>query len=197
LARLSRISNRRTKRHGATLIEVVTASFLGVMVMLATVMLLISGMASWYRGEGRIRAESTSQIAVRTVAAEIREAMMVSVDANGMGLTYRLPQTDGNGSYLSPAQWDGVTRRIQLNGSNIEVVEGGNARVLCRNVITTDPQSVGGMTAYRIFTSGAGAITRQVTVMVVTRTNSYRQEQSSSRSRETVYLRNIPELARG
>lgn len=154
-------------------------------------------MGSWYRGEGQIRAETQSQRAVRLITAELREAMSVSVDANGQGVNYRLPAVDANGNYVVPATWDNVNRRIALEGNVIRLYTGGSERIIARNVITTDPRSVGGIGTYQVFTRGAGTIVRQLNVMVVTRTNEFRTQNATSRSRETIFLRNIPELSRG
>ena len=164
--------------------------------MTTAVGLLIMGMASWVRGESRIQAESQSQRAVRIISQELREAMMVSVDPDGTGLSYRLPTRDSSGTFTVPTTWDGVTRRIELRGDNLVVVGAQSERIIARNVsrtdFTQDPP-----VAYQIFTPGAGAVTRQLVVTIVCQTNSYRTKNSVSRTRETVFLRNIPELSRG
>lgn len=188
---------RRRKTAGATLVELLVGSSISMLVLYGAVMLMVAGSASWYKGEGKILAETQSQRAVRLISSELREAMSITVDANGLGLNYRLPQKDGNGNYIVPAQWDNVTRRIELSGTNIRILENGNPRVICRNVILTDPKSTSGEAPYVIFAPGAGTITRQLTVMVVTQTGTYRGGTTTSRSRETLFLRNIPELLRG
>lgn len=188
---------RRRKTAGVTLVELLVGSSISMLVLYGAVMLMVAGSASWYKGEGKIQAETQSQRAVRVISAELREAMSITVDANGLGLNYRLPQKDGNGNYVVPALWDNVTRRIELSGSNIRIVENGSPRTICRNVILTDPKSTTGEAPYVIFAAGAGAITRQLTVMVVTRTGTYKGGTTTSRSRETLFLRNIPELLRG
>lgn len=187
----------RTKQGGA-LIEVLTASFIGTSVLFVAISVFFAGMASWMRGHAKITAETQAQNATRVVAQELREAMAVSVDTNGLGLSYRLPKKDENGNYVVPAVWDNVARRIELNASNKLVVSAPNSeRVICEGVLLTDPLSSGGTADYRIFTAGAGTITRSLTVMIVTKTAEYRKESSTSRARERIYLRNIPDLSRG
>lgn len=183
-------------QRGASLVEVTTASALGVMAVMTAVGLLVMGMASWVRGESRIQAESQSQRAIRIISQELREAMMVAVDSDGAGLTYRLPRRDSSGTFTVPTTWDGVTRRIELRGENLVVTGAEGERIIARNVSRTD-FSRNPPVSYPIFTPGAGAVTRQLVVTVVCQTNSYRTENSVSRTRETVFLRNIPELSRG
>jgi len=180
---------------GATLMETLTAATLTTMVLFTGVMVLISGMNSWAQGQGRINAEMQSQRSIREVSNQLRQAMSVIVDADGMGVTYRLPQVDGNGSFIVPAAWDGVFRRFDISNGNLRLTEGGAIRTICKNVILTDPKSPGGASAYVPFTKGIGAITRQVTVMIATRWNGKRDQYVTSRARETIYLRNVPQLS--
>lgn len=187
---------RRTIR-GTSLLEVVTAAGISLTVLMVAVATFLLGIATWLRGEARLDANESSQHAVREVSMILREAMAVTVDANGKGLSYRLPLKDDSGSYLQPITWDGVSRRIALTDTNslqITSDDGTPARTICKDVILTDPLSPGGTGAYTIFSPGAGAITRSLTVMVVLRKGQYKQETVTSRSRETIFLRNIPQL---
>lgn len=182
------------KRRGATLVEVVTASGIGVLVLSGAVMTLFAGMSSWAQGESRISAESDAQGAVRIISKELREAMAVSVDGNGRGLSYRLPERDGSGDYVVPAVWDGVTRRIEYTDGIIRTFDGESYRTICRGVILTDPLTQGGAGGYRPFVAGSGTIVRQVTVQIVKRAYGNRNHVVTSRRRESIFFRNIPEL---
>jgi hypothetical protein len=155
------------------------------------------GMGSWYRGQARIGVEGTAQQAVRSIAMKLRTAMSVTVDANGQGLSYRLPAVDGTGSFLSPATWDGVNRRVELDGTNLVLKADSQPNsTICENVITTDPLSSGGTSSYRMFSPGLGTITRSVTVMVVSQQTVATDTHSVfGRHRETIYFRNIPQLS--
>ncbi len=184
----------RSRRRGATLVEIVVASGMTTLVLFGAILAFLSGMTNWIRGQGRMDAESQSQRAVRALSQELRQAMSVTVDVNGLGLTYRMPAVDVNGDYVVPVVWDNVVRRAEYNNGTVRVMTGGIEHIVSRNVILTDPLSNGGSAAYNIFTAGGGAITRQLTIMVVTRTNSARNETVTGRIRETVYLRNIPSL---
>ncbi|MHB8636280.1 MAG: hypothetical protein ACYC96_07390 [Fimbriimonadaceae bacterium] len=187
----------RSTRSGQSLVEMVLALSLTVVVFTVGLSTFLVGMGSWCRGQTRIDVESTTAQAVRRIAMTLRTAMSVTVDANGQGLSYRMPATDGTGTFLSPATWDGVNRRIELDGSSI-FIKGDNLPTVdvCDNIITTDPLSAGGTQPYVLFTPGAGTITRSLTVMVVSRQSAYNSPQPVyGRHRETIYLRNIPQLS--
>lgn len=183
----------KRRRQGATLVEVVVAAGLSTIALFGAVFLFLSGAMSWARGTGRIDAESGANLAVRSVSRELREAMTVTVDSDGAGLSYRLPAKDEDGSFTTPVTWDGVDRRIELQGSQLCVTGSGQTRVICRGVVATDPLS---NSTYRIFTAGSGAITRSLTVMIASSRNAEYNKMATSRSRETIYLRNIPQLVK-
>ncbi|MCX7799043.1 MAG: hypothetical protein N2109_01725 [Fimbriimonadales bacterium] len=185
----------RTRQRSAamTMVEVLTAATLTVAVLFAAVSALLFGTSSWLRGMGRISAESEAKRAVAAVSKILREAMAVVVDANGMGLTFRYPVRDSNGRYVLPPVWDGVQRRIAVESGNLVLREGTAVRVLCRDIDPVDPRTG---TSYRIFTTPGGAIIREVTVQIVTRRDGRFANEAKGRVRETVFLRNVPQLTR-
>lgn len=187
--------NKRS-RSGFTLIEMVFVSAISLSVFLVGMTAFLLGLSSWYNGEVHIETQDNSEQAVRTIALTLREAMAVTVDANGQGLSFRLPSTDGSGTFLNPPVWDGINRRIALIGTNV-VIQADNQpdRTVASNVITTDPNSPGGATAYKLFTPGAGTVTRSLTVLLVTQgTRPGTNVSIYGRHREDIYLRNIPQL---
>lgn len=183
---------RRFQR-GATITEVAIASAISTIVLFGAVSTFLVGMSSWMRGQGKLDVSSRSQIAVRTISQELREAMSITVDGDGMGVTYRRPRLTTAGDIQIPVLWDGVARRIELRNGVLRKSTNGNIRVLARGLTTTDPRS---RTAYRVFTAGSGSITRQVHVQLANRAFGFRDGVEQTRVRETIYLRNIPELAR-
>ncbi len=190
------MKRRRTQR-GATLVEVLTASSISAIVIVTGILTFLFGMSSWLKGQARIEVETESQRAIRVIAQELREAMAVSIDGDGLGLTYRLPEKDADGDFVVPAEWDGIERRIELSSDALQMtVDDGPPRILCTHVILQDPLSGEGE-PYEIFVPGAGAVTRQIHITVATQRNRYRQEYVTSRSRETIFLRNVPELTKG
>lgn len=184
------------KRRGQTLIETVLALAFTVILCTAALSTFLVGTSSWVRGQTRIDVELPSQQSVRQMASILRGAMAVSVDANGQGLSYRLPAFDSNGNILAPATWDGINRRMELDGSAL-VLKADNAanQTICSNVITTDPLSSTNA-AYQIFTASPGSITRSLTIMLVSQqTSSTSTKPLFGRHRETIFLRNVPQLS--
>lgn len=183
--------NRRLIR-GNTMIEVTVAAVIGTMVLGTALTLFIAGAGMWVHGSEMVEAEGQSRQAIRVITDQLRQAMVVTVDNDGQGLTYRLPTRDGTtGIFQAPATWDGVSRRIFHQNGEIRLQDGASTRTICRNVVLQDPDNANAN--YRIFTVPNIAIFREVSVQVVTR--RIRQGRTYlGRKRETVYLRNIPKL---
>ena len=201
----------RSKTSGYSLAEVTVSAALGTMTIFAAVSVFLMNSASWARGEGRIDSETNVRQAVRIVSDELREAMNVTVDNDGQGLTYRKPKKDGNGDFEIPVTWDGIDRRIELSGTNLVLTEGANtSRIIARNVMTQDPfmdgdhaisssissvASSNDWTDYQIFVPNTGAVTTEVMVkLVIGTTGGQAGEYVRARKREIVALRNVPEL---
>jgi hypothetical protein len=131
---------------------------------------------------------------------ELREAISVTVDANGLGLTFTKPQVDAEGNYVMDGRGqpvsDGVNRRLFINGSELIYQVGTGERRIGRGVVLDDPYRPGTNKSYRVFTPGGGAITRQLTVLLVTRSEDTEGNVYFGRKRETVFLRNIPDTTR-
>ena len=179
---------------GSSLIEVSVAATLTMGVMVSGLLIFVFGMSGVYKGQGRIDVESAAQEAIRRISYEIRESMSVTVDSNGMGVTYRKAVTDSNGNITTPVTWDNITRRIALSGTQIVLSTGTSYRVIAYNVITTDP--LNGGAAYQIFTPSQGSITRALTIMVANQSTTSYSGVVTNRSRETIYLRNVPSITR-
>src|SRR5690606_38610602 len=167
--------------------------------------------SAWARGESRIDGETNVRQAVRIVSDELREAMWVKVDANGLGLSYRKPMKEATGEFKIPVVWDGKDRRIELQGTSIILEEDSSTkRIICRNVMSVDPfrtsthamnsaisQQATNATwqSYKIFEPNVGTFATEVTVTVVTSNRGGNVgEYVRARKREVVALRNVPEL---
>lgn len=184
------------RSRGFTLFEVIFAAALTVFVAFAAISLQYAAMRGWRNGDQQLDLDSNAQRAVRTISAELRDALSVTIDADGLGLAYSLPAINGSGAITIPMVADGVVRRIELRNNTVRVTDGANTRVLARNVILTDPRSTGGTVAYRLFIPNGGTLSRSITVMVVTQGTQVGGGLKNSRSREIVYLRNLPEPTR-
>ncbi|MCW5936081.1 MAG: hypothetical protein KIT11_02085 [Fimbriimonadaceae bacterium] len=181
-----------------TLIEVVTATAVSSLVVLSATTVFVTGMATWMRGQHKIEAETQTLRAVRTISDELREAMSVTVDNDGLGLTFVKPDVDENGDFradgLGQPIPDGVNRRIEFVNGSLIYRDGVGDRVIGRDVVTNDPEN--NNQRYRIFTPGAGAVVRQVAVQVVTSTLDDKGVETYSRKREVIYMRNLMETTR-
>lgn len=180
-----------------TLIEVLTASTLGVLCVFGAVSTLLMGMTGWAKGQGSISSNLDSQKSIRLVTSELKEAMEVTIDADGLGLTYKLPAADGTGLYSQPMTWDGVSRRMQyvVSGSvgRIEMGPTTNLRVIATNVSNTNPGTGNTM---RVFVPGDGAVVREITVRLTADNYGSSYSREKTLALETVFLRNIPVTTR-
>lgn len=202
----------RSRRSAFTLPEVVVGSVISTVVLTSALSLFIACAGAWARGENLMDGENDTRQAVRVISDELRQAMMVTIDADGRGITYRHPNKTVDGDFAVPVVWDGVERRIFLNGTNLMMRgNGGIERVVARNVLTVDPFMLGTTTTqrkmrhtsqgvevaptYRIFTASSGGLINEVIVQIVTGTKGGRAGESlRTRKRERVVLRNVPEL---
>ncbi len=188
---------RKRGNRGTTLLEVLTASALSVFVIGTSVTVLISGSASWAKGQTRIAMEMGSQQAMRKISLDLRETIDASVDANGLGINYKLPRRDGSGNLIIPMEWDEVERRIEFHetGTNMGIIRakvGGNYRTLLEDVPKLNPQT---LVANKFFVPGKGTIVRSVDVVLVGKA-AESSHAGTDRLKETIYLRNIPSLSR-
>lgn len=185
------------RRRGATLVEVMISTGLSALVLTGSLATLYAGSKTWVRGQSQIEVDLDGSQAMRRLSVELREAMAVTVASDGLSLTYRTMARNADGSFKSPPEWDGISRRarvVSLSGSRfrIEIGLSGQESGLTNQLILIDPMDQN--RSYRVFQAGAGAITRQLTVQLVTRVNGPSGEPLYYRTRETIYLRNIPSI---
>lgn len=195
------MANARRTLRGLTLVEVTVASVISMLAIVGAMSVFLSGMSSWASGSRIISAQTKSDNVVAMVVDELREATFVFVAADGRSVTYRKPARDANDNFVmdvhgSPV-WDGRTRTLYFNNGSFFMNDGANPPWrIASNVILTDPKSVPPNQPYRIFTAGAGANTREVTVKIVIRQQFMDRTDLYGRKREAVYLRNIPDSIR-
>lgn len=186
----------RIRSSGFTLPEMVMGvAILAIVVGLSTVA-LVTTLNAWGRGQTRINAEVEASQALRKIRDNLKEAMSVTVDANGQGISFQLPRKDLAGEYVTPPVWDGVSRRIVLeSGGRVVLTAGGTSTTILTDVTTTDYRGEGSPVSYRLFTAGSGTVTRSVTVQLVTeRMVRSDNDNAYGRVRETILLRNTPSI---
>jgi Tfp pilus assembly protein PilW len=182
------------RKRGTTLIEVVNSASISVLTLIGGVACFMSGMMSWTKGVGAMDSINASQNATKLICQQLREAMSVSITNNGNTATYTLPSKDESGSYLLPLASDGVNRQFNVGNDGIlSLTTGTSTRKIAANILSTDPAT---SAAYSVFTANGGVVTRRITVQVVTSKQGFRNNWTPSRSRESVYLRNVPDLSR-
>lgn len=185
---------RRRLTRGTTLLETLTVATMSCFVLTGAVGAFLATSAASLVGQSKLDTQTGAQNAVRVASLELREALSVTVDSDGRGLSYTKPAKQANGTYTMPLVTDGVNRRIWLTNTGRLMMTGINEdqpRLLCRGVVTTDPTT---NQTYRIFTAGSGMITRSLTIQVVSQASTTSSSVRSSRARESVFLRNVPEL---
>lgn len=113
----------RGGRRGFTLLETLTATSLFSVMLLSGVTLMLNGVSSYERDVTRTSAEADVGKAIRVISEQLRQAVTVTVDTDGQGLTYTLPARQGNGSLVVPITSDGITRRIYrtANGQRLAI----------------------------------------------------------------------------
>lgn len=181
------------RRRGATLTEVVIGAGISSAVLVAGVGTFLMGMRSWVKGEANIEASSASQKALRTVSNELREAMQITINSSGTRVDYVRPKREADGSFTNPMVTDGIARSFERVGSNLVMRTGGTTRTLAKNILARKP---GDSSDYRLFTAPAGAVSRSLTMEIAAGKPGFRGETIVERSRETLYLRNVPQLSR-
>jgi hypothetical protein len=184
-------TNRR--RRGATMIEVVVGAGVSVVTLIGGVGCFMAGMMSWMKGVGAMDSISKSQESVKMVSQQLREAMSVKITDSGNVVTYSLPAKNGSGEYALPLISDGIIRKFVLSNGSLTHQVGPNSRVIADHVLDNDPNTG---SPYTVFEANNGTVTRQVIITLVTTRQGYRDNWTPSRARESVYLRNVPQLSR-
>jgi Tfp pilus assembly protein PilW len=191
------------------MVEVIVGSVISVIVLSSAVTLFISVVGAWARGETMMEGENDTREVVRVMSMELREAMWLSIDTDGMGVTYRKPRKTASGDFEIPTVWDGVDRRMFLDGSTLKIRDASNTRILAKGVMATDPfrtvahamqakkttDTMPVAPLYRIFEAPNVGIVSEVTITLVTSGRGANGgETVRAKKRETITLRNIPEL---
>lgn len=169
------------------------AAGLTSLVLTVGVGLYLTGMRSWVRGQANIEALSGSGRTARLISNELREAMEVTVTNGGKGVSFKRPLLDGTGAFAVPLAWDGIARSFDLVGDKLKLTEGGASRIVASGILKRKP---GANSDYALFSAPTAAVSRSLTIELVAGKDGGGTETVTNRSRETVYLRNVPQLSR-
>lgn len=183
----------RNRKRGATMVEVVVGAGLSVITLVGGVACFMGGMMSWMKGVGAMDSISKSQDSIKLVSQQLREAMAVTISDSGKTVTYTIPLKDNSGSYVLPLASDGITRQFKVDQETLVQTVGTTTRTISTNVLSIDPATG---SAYTPFSANNGDVTRQMVITLVTSKRGFRNNWTPSRTRESVYLRNVPQLSR-
>jgi len=142
-----------------------------VVVSLAIVVLVVFGMTSVMVHSSRASDRTTSQsdidsgvaIATERVEGRLIEARSVTIDDNGLGLTYKYPAKNLDGTYSSnPKSLESTSRRLYVSDDNKLYCSDEPDRPILTDIPDIDPET---QSAMRVFQVGINS--REVQVRLV------------------------------
>ena len=150
------------RRAGMTLIEVVVSVGILSLVVFGMTGLMMNSSRSSDRTMIQNEVDSDVALAVEKVHAALAEARFVAIDADGMGLTYKKPPTNQDGTYSSSATAvESTTRSFYLSDGDLYCSDDAN-KPLLENVPSTDPE-----TGEPLVIFGTGVNGKELTVRLV------------------------------
>lgn len=141
------------KKRGFSLVEVLTASALLAIMILAAMSLLANTLRSFHRTDRQVDVSDASAITLRRISEQLRSAVSVEILASGREVAFELPLRNstldpltGEYEYATPVRSDGIDRRYYVNSAGeLMYREGSNTpkRIMTRILAKdTDPESV-------------------------------------------------------
>jgi type II secretory pathway pseudopilin PulG len=191
-----RINKGRSLR-GVTAFELLIAFSILSMVLAAGVGVMSTTVRSWARNTERLDTENDTATAVRYMASKLQEAYTASVSSDGTRVTYRLPQKDAYGEYITPPVPETFARQFYVSQGTLYEDDGSIVTPLLTDLTDLDPSIPSTDKHYAFFSPGGGQIVRVVTVHLVTSVATADPEVIvRSRHRQSVLLRNVPTITR-
>lgn len=136
-----------------TLVELLVASGVMVILLMALMPVLSSSVRAWHRNSQDTIITMDLTVAMRRIVSELRNARVISINGAGTSINYTLP--------------DGTTGSFSLNNGNL--MWSGSDEPLISGVVTSDPEFGG---SYRLFELTWGGTTRAVTVRLCVEQNT-------------------------
>jgi len=97
------------------MLEVMTATTIGTMVIMTVVALMFASLRSWARGSSHAYANTDATIAMQKIVQALREAKSVSISGGSLAVVYPLQNVDG--TYDN--RFNGETVSFYLSGTNL------------------------------------------------------------------------------
>ena len=185
------------KQRAFTLAETVVGLSLFLVVLMASLAMITSGLKSFQRNTVDMTNATPEAQAIRRIQENVRSAMTISITNNGNTLTYTLPAksatTDpitGEVEYKTPMVSDGTNRSYTV--SNGKLVQQPGGRTLLKNItlIDPDPTSSTYNQTYQPFTLLTMSTRRGVTINLVTSQKTVPKTRYA-RMKTSVVLQNI------
>lgn len=164
---------RQPQKKGMTLIELLVASSVTLILLLALLPLMSSSVRAWHRTSHDVATTMDVTLAMRRIASELRYAKSVLITDGGQKIQYILP--DNTSAYFKLS-----------DGGNL-IWSWGGQEPLLRGVVTSDPEYGG---TYPIFQLAfGGGTSRAVLVRLCVRVNTPAGIRTH-RAQQLVVLRN-------
>jgi len=185
------------RQRGFTLTETVVGLSLFLVVLMASLAMIVSGLKSFQKNMVDITNQTPEQQAIRRMQENLRQAMSVTITNNGSTVSYTLPKLNatadavtGEKEYTVPMVSDGVNYSYTVANGNLTQQPGG--RVLLKNITTTDPDpsSITYNQTYQPFVLATMSTRKGVTINLITQQLT-RPKTRYSRMKTTVALQNI------
>jgi prepilin-type N-terminal cleavage/methylation domain-containing protein len=128
--------NFRRRNQGFTLIELLISASILAMVLAIGASVFVGTGTSFKRGLNATISDDQARVAIDVVTRTLRESVAVSIDPDGMGVSYRMPAKMASGDLVQPVKWDGVQRRFFVQNGNLMRSEAGKTWILIPNVMS-------------------------------------------------------------
>lgn len=186
----------RRRQRGFTVVELVTGAGVLTLVLLMGVNIMAMAYRSVHQGMQNATIENDTQYSIRYIAHRLREAAAVTVDSDGLGISFYAPAKDGNGNYVTPLTPSSVEHRFYYSDGKIyERLGDRTPKAVVDYAMNSDPTTGQSGSSFRIFRASSSGVVRMITVLLVAR-RSTPSGYVTARVREAVYLRNIPSVTR-
>jgi type II secretory pathway pseudopilin PulG len=138
-------------RKGITLMEMLISLGITSMLMLGILSLFIGSSRSSDKIQVQNSVDTDVALAVESITGYLIEGRSIVIDANGLGVTYRRPATNADGTYTSSfTSLEANSHRLYVTNGVLYSSEAVNRPVL-RDVPTNDPETGA---ALRVFSAG-------------------------------------------
>lgn len=165
-----RHSSGITGREGLSLVELLVAVGLLSLVAFGTSTLIISSNRASSSIQDQSTVDSGVALAAERVVGYLKEARSISIDSNGMGVTYQNPAKKTDGSYTLDYQgMEATSHRIYVSQGSLWQSD-ASSRPILKSIPGTDPATG---TTLRVFSYGLNS--KQLAIRLVSqKSNSVR-----------------------